>query len=79
MGFWPFDPNLPALRAPLLSALGADPKASDARFEAMRGFHGGLNEGAWAKDEASAAGGVGRFDGVFRPLDRFRGVRCELP
>ncbi|CAK9001171.1 unnamed protein product [Durusdinium trenchii] len=56
LGFWPFDPNLPALRAPLLSALGADPKASDARFEAMRGFHGGLNEGAWAKDEASAAG-----------------------
>ncbi|CAK8988015.1 Hypothetical protein SCF082_LOCUS1211 [Durusdinium trenchii] len=53
LGFWPFDPNLPALRAPLLSALGADPKASDARFEAMRGFHGGLNEGIWFMKSSS--------------------------
>lgn len=44
LGFWPFDPNLPALRGQLLAALGA---SSSSRFEAMTGFHGGLNDGIW--------------------------------
>lgn len=44
LGFWPFDPNLPALRSQLLAALGAGPQS---RFEAMTGFHGGMNNGIW--------------------------------
>lgn len=46
LGYMPFDPNLPALRGQLLTALGAP---TTSRFEPMKGFHGGLNEGRGSK------------------------------
>eukprot|EP00439_Symbiodinium_sp_Y106_P084332 s162_g25.t1 len=44
LGIMVFDPSNPSLRAQLLAALGAPPQST---FEAMRGFHGGMNEGIW--------------------------------
>ncbi|CAE7229893.1 unnamed protein product [Symbiodinium pilosum] len=44
LGMMVFDPANPALRAQLLATLGASPQST---FEAMRGFHGGMNEGIW--------------------------------
>ncbi|CAE7274429.1 unnamed protein product [Symbiodinium sp. CCMP2456] len=44
LGIMVFDPSNPRLRAQLLAALGAPPQST---FEAMRGFHGGMNEGIW--------------------------------
>lgn len=44
LGIMVFDPSNASLRAQLLAALGAPPQST---FEAMRGFHGGMNEGIW--------------------------------
>ena len=49
LGMTVFDPANPSLRSQLLAALGASAQST---FEAMRGFHGGMNEGT------SAANGV---------------------
>ena len=48
LGMMVFDPANPALRAQLLATLGASPQST---FEAMRGFHGGMNEGTLVEHE----------------------------
>ena len=49
LGIMVFDPSNASLRAQLLAALGAPPQST---FEAMRGFHGGMNEGVAPKLES---------------------------